>query len=358
MSDSDSDTSSNGKGPLRDNDSEATFFRKNFGKNWQDRFDLRPLESDDEETEIGSTSKFRSALHGPQISGDLREIEITSKLGLPPNHAKLRDTYASTPKEGPISLIQPPGSICPRTGRCIPQRLEIFDLCQPAGAPLHSSSILNKRDTFRLLKNAAAIHYPRNASAETLVPLMRHRTLAEFIVAFEIIDSNFRSILNYLERYQPEIARILFLQLQNISFAEALASEAAELGMATFKLDKGHLLSNLQTIVELRRRSNRLILPTSSQQSKSNLGSLSSAFIIPGKPLKQKQQQQNNRPRKAQAKRGNQSRGRGNNKRRRRNGPGRASRSGRNRARGGRTSNPSAQPQVAPPADSSSQAAQ
>ena len=347
MSDSDSESSSHDKGPLRDNDSEATFFRKNFGSQWQDRFDSRPLESEEEESGIGSTSKYRSALHAPQIVPDLREIEIASKLGLPPNHARLRSTYASTPDEGPIPLIQPPGSLCPRTGRCIPQKLGIYRLCQPSGAPLHAKSILNKKDLSRVLKNAAGIHYPNGASSEVLIPLMRHRTLAEILVAFDIMNSNFRSILDYLERYEPATANILFLQLQNISFAEALASEAAELGLATFKLEKGHVQPTRQTVQELRRRSNRLILPTSTERSKRNLGSLGSTLVVSARPGKHPQQMQNRR--KNQQKRGTTpSRGRGANKRRRRGGSSRASRSGRARGRGGRFSTFTAQNQAAP----------
>ena len=273
----------------------------------------------------GPCEGYASELNLPP-SGDLRDLERTRNLNLPPHYQRLAETYnqhsGGRSSFSHQQLQQPAGHFDAVNQLWTRAALSVQDLMNPSGMPSEHGAF---RETAlnKLLKAATTMQIPSTSDAVECGHFTAFRALAELLAAVQSMVINSKCLHNVIHGSDPELWCKVSPMVRNWTYSTVLAREAFDLAAQADALLKNKIGPGEKFAEFHQARRERLRLHKTANDFNAAYGSAGTYVSI---------------PRKA-----NRGRGRNNNR-----GRGAHGGRGKKRKRGARKPNPAKRPDSKP----------
>ena len=165
-------------------------------------------------------------------SGDLRDLERTKNLNLPPHYQRLAETYnlhaGGRSSFSHQQLQQPAGHFDAVNQQWTRASLSAQDLMNPAGTP-SEHGVFKENALSKILKSATIMQIPSTSDAVECGHFTAFRALAELLAAVQSMTMNSNCLHNVIQGSHPELWCTITPMVRNWTYSAVLAREAFDL---------------------------------------------------------------------------------------------------------------------------------
>ena len=281
MTDSSSSVDSRSRSRSVDSDEDKSAFHlieKSLGKGYKQAKPSLTTSAD-----WGPCEGYASELNLPP-SGDLRDLERTKNLNLPPHYQRLAETYnmhaGGRSSFSHQQLQQPAGHFDAVNQVWTRAALSVQDLINPSGMPSEHGAF---RETAlnKLLKAATTMQIPSTSDAVDCGHSTAIRALAELLAAVQSMVINSKCLHNVISGSDPELWCKVSPIVRNWTYSTVLAREAFDLAAQSDALLKNKIGPGVKFAEFHQARRERLRLHKTANDITSSYGSAGTYVSLP-----------------------------------------------------------------------------